>query len=92
MARHGTSLIAVQNGIAPGRVIRIDLDGQGHPKAVITIDRHLPVADEPTIGTLVGDRFVYVANSQWEKYQDDGTLKPGARLTAPILLSLPLRP
>src|SRR5207253_6991996 len=46
------------------------------------------VADEPTIGTLAGAYFVYVANSQWEKYTDDGKRKPEVKLTAPVLLSL----
>jgi len=54
------------------------------------LDRHLPVADEPTIGAIAGDRFVYVANSQWEKYDDQGRLEAGARLTPPVLLELPL--
>jgi hypothetical protein len=44
------------------------------------------------IGTLTGDQFVYVANSQWEKYQGDGRLKPWVRLVAPILIAVPLRP
>jgi len=38
-----------------------------------------------------GTPFVYVANSQWEKYTDDGKRKPEVKLTAPVLLSLPLR-
>ena len=47
-------------------------------------------ADEPTIGTLAGGSFVYVANSQWEEYDDAGRLKPGARLTRPRLVAVPL--
>ena len=85
------SLIAIQNGVSPARVLRVRLSG-GQVDRVEVLDRNPAVADEPTIGTLAGDQFVYVANSQWEKYQDDGRLKPGARLVAPILIAVPLRP
>ena len=93
MVRSGHSIYAVQNGVAPARVIRIDLDRAG-PRviAVSTVDRNLPVADEPTLVTVAHGQLVYVANSQWEKYGDDGRVKPGAHLASPVLLSLPLRP
>ena len=55
------------------------------------LDRNLPAADEPTIGTIVGENFVYVANSQWEKYDDAGALRRGAGLRKPVLLSVPVR-
>jgi len=86
------SLIAVQNGVAPARIMRFHLDerGQRVTKAEV-LDQNWTVADEPTIGTLAGDFFVYVANSQWEKYTDDGKRKPEVKLTAPLLLSLPLK-
>ncbi|HEX7978669.1 MAG TPA: hypothetical protein VF461_08705 [Gemmatimonadaceae bacterium] len=48
------------------------------------------LAPEPTIGTMMDDRFVYVANSQWEEYDDAGHLKAGARLTRPRLVAVPL--
>ena len=44
------------------------------------LDRNSAMADEPTIGTFAGRSFVYVANSQWEKYTDDGMLRPGPAL------------
>lgn len=86
------SIIAVQNGVVPPRVMRFHLDEQGLrvTKAEV-LDRNWTVADEPTIGTLAGDYFVYVANSQWEKYTENGKRKPEVKLTAPLLLSLPLR-
>ncbi|MGE0441524.1 MAG: hypothetical protein AB7S39_13645 [Gemmatimonadales bacterium] len=39
---------------------------------------------------MVGDRFVYVANSQWEKYAEDGSRRPGTVLAQPVLLSVPI--
>lgn len=85
------SIIVVQNGVAPARIMRfvLDLGGNRIVRADV-LDRNAAIADEPTIGTLAGDRFVYVANSQWEKYSEKGE-----RLSTPlkpvVLLSVPLK-
>jgi hypothetical protein len=81
----------VQNGVVPARIMRFVLDPAGRRivRAEL-LDRNSAVADEPTIGAVVGRRFVYVANSQWEKYDDNGVRKPGIALTAPVLLAAPL--
>jgi sugar lactone lactonase YvrE len=85
------AIVAVQNGVAPARIMRFVLDPAGRRivRAEL-LDRNSAVADEPTIGAVVGRRFVYVANSQWEKYDDNGVRKPGIALTAPVLLAAPL--
>jgi hypothetical protein len=89
---HDGALIAVQNGVFPPRVMRFELDSAWtrFVRADV-IDRNLPVADEPTIGTMVGDNFVYVANSQSEKYDDTGVLRPGAVLRRPVLVSVKVK-
>jgi Tol biopolymer transport system component len=89
---HG-SIIAVQNGVAPARIMRFVLDpsGQRFVRAEV-LDQNSGIADEPAIGAVVGGEFIYVANGQWEKYSDDGVPKPGAHLTAPVLLAVPLGP
>ncbi len=87
------TIIAVQNGVIPPRIVRFVLDPAGtRITRSDVLDRNLAVADEPTIGAVVNGEFVYVANSHWEKYRDDGVLKPGARLMAPVLLAVPLPP
>ncbi|MGE0552054.1 MAG: hypothetical protein AB7R55_01365 [Gemmatimonadales bacterium] len=87
------SLIGIQNGGGPPRVIRIRLAAdQGSVESVETIDRHLPVASEPTIGTLVGDRLYYVADSHWPLYDDEGKLRSGATLGPTHILELELQP
>jgi len=85
------AIVAVQNGVAPARIMRFVLDSAGRRivRAEL-LDRNFAIADEPTIGTVVGGEFVYVANSQWEKYTADGVRKPGRALAAPVLLSVPL--
>jgi sugar lactone lactonase YvrE len=85
------AIVAVQNGVVPPRVVRFVLDaaGTGITKLEV-LDRNVAVADEPTIGAIVGREFVYVANSQWEKHTPSGALVPGARLRRPVLLAVPL--
>jgi len=85
------AIVAVQNGVYPPRVVRFVLDAGGTRIAVVEVlDRNVAVADEPTIGAVVGREFVYVANSQWEKHTTNGALVPGARLRGPVLLAVPL--
>ncbi|WP_164011955.1 SMP-30/gluconolactonase/LRE family protein [Pyxidicoccus trucidator] len=91
LARHGDTLIGIQNGLQPARVIRMRLATEPlRIQAVEVMDRHLPEADQPTIGAVVGDELRYVANSQWEQYDDAGRLREGAVLTPPLILRLPL--
>ena len=88
---HG-AIIAVQNGVSPARVVRFVIDPtRRRVLSATVIDRNPAIADEPTIGTIAGGEFVYVANSQWEKYDESGARKPGIPLTAPVLLAVPLR-
>lgn len=86
------AIIAVQNGVAPARVMRFVLDRTGtRIERAELLDRNSLIADEPTIGTIVGGEFVYVANSQWAKFTEGGARIPARRLTAPVLLAVPLR-
>ncbi len=39
-----------------------------------------PLYREPTLGTLVGARFFYIANSQWDSFDKKGVLPPLDRL------------
>jgi len=91
LAWYDGSIIAVQNGVEPARIMRFELDTSGRRiTRADVLDRNVAIADEPTIGAIVGSDFVYVANSQWEKYTDAGKRKPERPLTAPVLLAVPL--
>jgi len=88
---HRGALVAVQNGASPARIVRFVLDAAGDSiVATQVLDRNPALAPEPTIGTMMGDRFVYVANSQWEEFDEAGRLKAGARLTRPRLVAVPV--
>jgi sugar lactone lactonase YvrE len=93
IAWDGQAIVAVQNGVSPARIMRFVVDPTGRwIERAEVLDRNVAVADEPTIGAVVGGEFVYVANSQWEKYSDDGKRKQDRRLTPPILLGVSLAP
>jgi SMP-30/Gluconolactonase/LRE-like region len=85
------AIVAVQNGVAPARIVRFTLDAAGtRIVRADVLDQNVALAGEPTIGTIVGDRFVYVANSQWDEYDDDGHRVPKTTLSPPLLLAAPL--
>ncbi len=87
--RYGNELIAIQNGIRPHRVVAFSLGEDG--LSVIgsrVLARNLPDFDEPTLGTIVGDEFLFVANSHWGRFDRDGNL-PDA-LTGPVILRIKL--
>ncbi len=78
----GDSLLAVQNGTEPNRVIHLYLD----PTLTRVLrweplDSNSPGLGAPTHGTMVGGDFFYLANSGWDQLADDGSVKPGAALT-----------
>jgi sugar lactone lactonase YvrE len=69
------SLVAIQNGIRPHRVVRLRLDrGLVRIEELTVLERAHPSFDEPTLGVRVGADFYYVANSQYDKIREDGTL------------------
>lgn len=92
LAYHEGSLLAVQNGLTPHRILRLKLNATADSiVAVEVLERNHPDHGEPTLGRVIGKNFVYVANSPWAKYDNDGTLKPGVELEDIVILSLPLR-
>lgn len=74
--RTGNRLIAIQNGVAPIRILSMVLDASGHGIAgVNVISANDPNITEPSLGTIKGDEFCVVANAQWSRFNDDGTRK-----------------
>lgn len=89
--RSGNGLIAVQNGVRPHRVVRIELD-KGGRRAVgqHVLAANLEAFDEPTLGVLAEGSFWFVANSQWNKFREDHTLPPVEQLRRPQVLRISL--
>lgn len=86
-------LIAVHNGTSPNRVFQLSLSDDGlRLTGASVIDRPPPIG-ESTVGALVGDRFLYVASSQWPFWTEGGARKPDAgALPRVVVRDLPLRP
>ena len=78
-------LIAIQNGVRPARVLRLDLSAEGDRIVNVSVlESNHSAHDEPTAGVVVGDEFWYVANGQWGKMAGE------EETVAPIVLRLSL--
>jgi len=87
--RHGEELIAIRNGVQPHRVIAMQLSDDG--LSVVssrTLASNLAHFDEPTLGVVRGDDFYFVANSHWNRFDQENNLPDG--LTGPIILKVAL--
>ncbi|MCA9729225.1 MAG: hypothetical protein KC729_16175, partial [Candidatus Eisenbacteria bacterium] len=91
LVRHGHDLIAIQNGVRPHRVLRIELSDDGRTITDVSVlEAAHPEYDEPTLGVLVDDDLYYIANSQWGSLAEDGSVSSGYPVHEPIVLRLPL--
>ena len=90
--RYGDELIAIQNGIRPHRVVAFQLSDDGlSVDGMRTLVANHELFDEPTLGVVQGDRFLFIANSHWNRFDENNILP--ADLTGPTILivSLALR-
>jgi hypothetical protein len=91
LAWTGTGLIGVQNGVTPHRVVRLTLDAAGEQVVRSEVlERAHPAYDEPTLGVVVGDDFYYIADGQWERFGEDGTVADTSALRPTVVLRLRL--
>jgi sugar lactone lactonase YvrE len=88
---YGDDLIGIQNGVRPHRVVHLRLDRRGrrieHADVLVSA---LPEFDEPTLGVVVGRRFNFVANSQWNKFDANHKLPAAQQLKAPVVMRVEL--
>lgn len=81
------SLIAIQNGVRPHRVMRFFLNKNfDRVERAEVIEANNPLFNEPTLGVMVKNDFYYVANSQWGSFSDDNVIFPLDKLHEPIIL------
>lgn len=85
--RAGDALIGVQNGSAPPRLLRLAVDGE-RITSVEVVDAGHPSAPDPTLGVVVGSRFYYIGNSQWESARPGGQVDPAVKQEDPVVLEL----
>lgn len=90
--RHGTHLIAVQNGWAVKRLLLLDLDpGFRRITGWSVLERASEGLGEPSHGVLVGDTFYFLANTGWERVDESDRLVTGPDAAPPAIRSLGLR-
>lgn len=88
--RSGGSLLAIQNGVNPQRLIMVGIDPAGTVRATVTREANHPDFMEPTLGVMVGNDLYYVANSQWPLVNEKAELDT-AKLREPVILKLRLK-
>lgn len=85
------SLIAIQNGINPQRIVRFFLNQSfDRIERAEVIAANQPLFNEPTLGLLLQDTFYFIANSQWSSFNKDKTIFPLEKLQEPVILKIRL--
>lgn len=85
------SLIAVQNGVNPQRVVRVLLSRDlKRVEELEVLEANNPVFLEPTLGVIVKDTFYFIANSQWPLVDGNGKLAADDKLREPVVLKIKL--
>jgi hypothetical protein len=85
------SLLGVQNGLRPNRVIRMFLDPDySRILKVSVLEANEPSMSEPTLGVVVDDAFYFNANSQWSLVDDRGRAAPDDKWQDPVILEIGL--
>ena len=85
------TLIGTQNGTSPNRVIRIRLAPGG--LAVSSVETLLANGSgmgDPTLGVVVGKRFFFNGNAQWDQFGEDGKIADPLKLQPAVVLSVPV--
>lgn len=85
IVRDGASLIAVQNGVAPPRVIRVRLNAEWTTIDGVEVLVRDGGMQEPTGGVVRDGAFVFVSRSQWTDFGEDGRSKSAA--PDPVVIS-----
>ncbi|HSO73749.1 MAG TPA: hypothetical protein VLU47_02845 [Blastocatellia bacterium] len=85
------SLIGVQNGVNPQRVVRVLLSRDlKRVEQLEVLEANNPVFLEPTLGVIVKDTFYFIANSQWPLVDENGKLAAEEKLREPVVLKIKL--
>ena len=88
---HRGGLVGIQNGVHPGRVVRLRLDrARARITAAEVLERYHPRFNGVTTAALDGDSLLYFANTQSRSFGPDGTPKPGVVLEDIVILRLRL--
>jgi hypothetical protein len=91
MYLRGRTLVAIQNGTSPERLLLLHLDAAltRVTRWEVALARTAGLGD-PTHGAVRGDRFEFISNSGWDRVADDGSISAAAAATSPAIWSITL--
>ena len=85
------SLIGIQNGVRPNRVVRFRLDSMlERITGSEVLEANHPRFDDPTLGVIAEGALFYDANSQWSRFSPQAGREALAGRRQPVVLKLPL--
>ncbi len=85
------SLIAVQNGINPRRVIKLSLSSSFDKiEKFTTLAANKNIMPDPTLATIVNNHFYFFANAQWNNFDRSGNILPLEKFVEPTLVKIKL--
>ena len=88
---HRGTLVGIQNGVHPGRVVRFRLDAAGERiVGAEVLERYHPLHNGVATGALDSDSFLYFLNTQLRSFHADGTPLNPATLSETVIARLPL--
>ena len=86
------SLIGVQNGTLPQRVVKINLSKDLNKLTNFEIlAANNPLMDDLTLGVIEGENFFFNANSQWNLLGKNGEITAPEKLKYPIVMQIKLK-
>jgi len=92
LVRHGGDLIATQTAYAPQRIVRLRLSRDGlRVTRLDVLEQANPEWGEVTLAVAAGDRLLYVAGAQWERFGEGGVVKGEAPLEPTSIRMLKLK-
>lgn len=91
LARDGDALVAIVNGNGR-KVLRLTLDAKGAAVARQELLATPTGPGEPTLGVVAGDRLLYVADAQWDRFDAAGRAISPPRDTHVASVALPPGP
>lgn len=89
LLRVGDTLIGVQNGTQPARVVRYRLNHEQTRVLSAEVLAQGEALGEPTHAIAVNGRILVTANVGWNRIDDHGNLKANDKFTPPYLLAFP---
>lgn len=69
-------LIGLHNGTIPNRIVCYTLNEDGNKIVAEEILAQAGMLGEPTQGFILGNKFIFIANSPWESYDREGNFAP----------------